>query len=160
MARLPRLAVPGAVHYLIQPALQGVPMFADDADRAAARDALQAACAAARVAVHAYALLPDELQLVATPADAKGLSVFMQAVGRRYVAAYNRRHGRAGPLWQGRFRGGPVVPGEAVLEVLLLVDTLGRSAAAIRTKAAHARLALVDPHTSGPLRLRRPWEPE
>jgi len=48
----------------------------------------------------------------------------MQSLGRRYVAAFNRRHGRSGTLWEGRFRAG-LVDGVALgLDAVVHVETL------------------------------------
>lgn len=139
MARLPRLDVPGATHYLVQRAHGGLAasggVFADDADRQAFLAALRDAAATERVAVHAYALLPQEVQLLATPQAPGSLGRLIQALGRRYVAAYNRRHGHRGTLWDGRFRCGIVEPGPTRLAALLLVD--GQSAEPGLTSVAH-----------------------
>ncbi len=124
MARLPRLVLPGRAHYIIQRGHSGGPVFADDVDRRAFLDALREASAAQRVAVHAYALPAGEVQLLATPPSAAALSATMQALGRRYVGAYNRRHGHSGTLWDGRFRCAVVESGAPVLGVLRLIDGL------------------------------------
>src|SRR5436190_20927952 len=104
MARLPRLAVAGQPHLVIQRARAGQPAFADDADRRLYLDALIGAARSCAVAVHAYALLDDEVCLLATPHQADALGRAMQRVGRAYVPVYNRRHGRQGALWAGRFQ--------------------------------------------------------
>lgn len=122
MARLPRLVVPGLMHLGLQRALPGRPLCADATDRDALLAALHEAAANHRVALHAWAVQDAELLWMATPADAAGLSLFVQDLGRRYVSAYNRRHGRAGTVWDGRFRCGVLEPGAAVLDALLLVD--------------------------------------
>jgi putative transposase len=125
MARLSRLVVPGEAHYLILRAQgeTGSPgICADASDRAACLSALKEAAAAEQVAVHAYALLPQELQLLATPQQATGLGRLVQALGRRYVSPYNRRHQRRGSLWDGRFRCAVVEAGPLRLAVLRLVD--------------------------------------
>lgn len=129
MARLPRLVMPGQAHYLIQrghggPGQAGV--FVDAIDRQRFLDALREACVAEGVALHAWALLDHEVQLLVTPASAAALGRFMQALSRRYVSAYNRRHHRRGSLWEGRFRCAVVEAGAARLNVLCLVD--GQSA--------------------------------
>ncbi|MBE0550719.1 MAG: transposase, partial [Rubrivivax sp.] len=122
MARLPRLVVSGQAHLLIQRGHSGAPVFTDDVDRAAYLAALRETAASERVQLHAYALLRAEVQLLATPAEPLALSRLMQALGRRYVAAHNRRHGRSGTLWDGRFRCGVVEPGATRLQALCLVD--------------------------------------
>ena len=135
MARLPRLVVAGQAHFVVQRGHGGAPVFADDSDRAAYLAALREAAATERVQVHAHALLPDEVQLLVTPAEPAALSRLMQALGRRYVAAYNRRHGRRGTLWDGRFRCGVVEPGPMRLQALCLID--GAAAESGLTSAAH-----------------------
>ncbi|MDP4301941.1 transposase [Leptothrix discophora] len=104
MARLPRLALAGLPHLVLQRGLAHPPVFADAEDRRAYLAALHEAAANLKIVVHAYALLDDQVRLLLTPPDAQALSKLMQAVGRRYVSAHNRRHGRAGTLWDGRFR--------------------------------------------------------
>jgi len=135
MARLPRLVVAGQAHFIVQRGHSGAPVFADDTDRAAYLAALREAAATARVQVHAHALLPSEVQLLVTPAEPAALSRFMQALGRRYVAAHNRRHGRSGTLWDGRFRCGVVEPGPTRLQALCVID--GASSERSLTSAAH-----------------------
>jgi putative transposase len=133
MARLPRLALAGLPHLVLQRGLAGQTVFADDIDRAAWRDALRETAAQLGVAVHAYALAADRALLLATPAEAADLGRLMQGLGRRYVAGYNRRHGRRGTLWDGRFRAAPVDPQSALAAALVHVDTL-----ALRTGQADA----------------------
>jgi len=130
VARLPRLVVPGQAHLIIQRGHSGATVFADDADRAAYLAALRETAAAEGVQVHAYTLQRTEVQLLATPAEPLALSRLMQALGRRYVAAHNRRHGRRGTLWDGRFRCGVLEPGPTRLQALCLVDGAGAEAGA------------------------------
>lgn len=104
MARLPRLAVAGAPHLVVQRGDGVTPLFHDDTDRRHFMAALSETARACGVEVHAYVLLDHEVRLLATPRDAGGLGLWMQRVGRRYVGPFNRRHGRVGALWAGRFQ--------------------------------------------------------
>lgn len=104
MARLPRLIVPSQPHHLIQSGLNGQPVFQDADDYAAFLGWLRAAARTWKVAVHAYVLLPARLDLLLTPADEDGLGQMMQWLGRYYVPYYNQKYGRAGTLWQGRYK--------------------------------------------------------
>ncbi|HEX8605450.1 MAG TPA: transposase [Pseudoduganella sp.] len=104
MARLPRLIVPSQPHYVIQRGLNGQPVFQDADDYTAFLGWLRAAARTYKVAIHAYALLPDQLHLLATPADEEGLGQMMQWLGRCYVPYYNQKYGRAGTLWHGRYK--------------------------------------------------------
>jgi putative transposase len=82
----------------------GGPVFLDDADRSAFLAMLRQAADEHGVAIHAYVLLDADVRLLATPERADGLARTVQSLGRRYGAAFNRRHGRSGTLWDGRFR--------------------------------------------------------
>lgn len=108
MARLPRLVVPGLPHHLIQRGHNRQPIVLDDEDRRQFLALLREAAVNQRVALHAYVLMDNHLHLLATPETPEGLSRMMQSLGRRYVAAFNQRHGRSGTLWEGRFRAAPL----------------------------------------------------
>jgi putative transposase len=104
VARQPRLAVAGELHHVLLRGHNGQAVFADDADRAAFVDVLREPAARLGVAVHAYALLTAEVHLLVTPVEAESLGRLMQSIGRRYGLLFNRRYGRSGTLWDGRFR--------------------------------------------------------
>lgn len=148
MARLPRLVLPAVPHLAVQRSLAGTPAFVDDDDRVRYAEVLREALATERVALHAYALADREVLLLATPSQAESLGRLMQAIGRRYVSAYNRRHGRRGPLWEGRFRAGPVEPGASVLDAMLWIEHHGASGA--RTSAEHHTGVRRDPLLTDP----------
>ena len=148
MARLPRLTLAGQAHWLSHQAHSAGPAFADDTDRQLYLDALQEAARSEHVQLHAFALLPHEVHLLATPAESHSLGRLMQAVGRRYVSAHHRRHGGSGTLWSGRFRCALVQPGTPLLDVLCLLDGMdaeaGHTSLAHRTTDGHLAL-LTDP---------------
>jgi putative transposase len=122
MARLPRLALPGFAHLVLVRGHNGEAVFRDEDDRTTFLDALDAAFKRDRVALHAYALLTDCVWLLCTPARDGDLSRAMQALGRRFAAAFNRRHDRSGSLWDGRYRSTVVEPGPMLLTALIFVD--------------------------------------
>jgi putative transposase len=122
MARLPRLDLADRLHLVIQRGRAGHPIFADDEDR---RRFLQALLDSSRewsIAIHAYALMDDQVLLLATPSGSDSLSRFVQAVGRRYVKAYNHRHARNGPLWAGRYCATVIDPATRLMSGILLVE--------------------------------------
>lgn len=123
MARLPRLGMAGWPHLLVQRVHDGQALARDDQDRQAIVDTLKDACREQGLAVHAYCIAPDHLHLLATPTTDQCLSLVMQALGRRYVAAYNRRHGRQGGLWAGRYRATVLDPARYLLDAMVFVET-------------------------------------
>ncbi|MBL8340156.1 MAG: transposase [Rubrivivax sp.] len=122
MARQSRLFVPGCPHLIGLPALVGLDPCPTEAERQQMWRLLFETAATAHVRVHAAALLPGEVRLLATPQDLPGLSLWVQSFGRRYVSTYNRYHDRSGTLWAGRFRAAAIAPGEWTLASLRYVD--------------------------------------
>lgn len=122
MARLARLAVGGWPHLVVQRVHEGQRMVRDETDCITLLSALRDAARAANVVIHAYSVAADRLLLLATPQDANGLSLMMQAFGRRYVALYNRRHGRSGSLWAERFRATVIEPARYLLPCMTYVE--------------------------------------
>lgn len=104
MARLPRLVQADRMHYVAQFAHEGISLFRDADDYQILRKWLLEASRQFKVAVHCYAFLPTGLQFLVTPTDGTGLARMMQWLGRHYVPYFNRKYGRSGGLWQGRFR--------------------------------------------------------
>lgn len=122
MARLPRLALAGQAHLVSLYGHSAHAVFIGDEDRHLFLTALREAAHARRVEVHAYVLLGNQIHLLLTPAAGPDLGALMQGLGRRYGAAFNRRHQRWGTLWAGRFRATVVQPGASQLEVMLFID--------------------------------------
>jgi putative transposase len=104
MARLPRLVVPHQPHHIIQRGIDRQQIFRDPADYTSFLGWLREAARQFGVAIHAYALLPEQVHLLATPSNATGLGRMMQWVGRQYVPYFNNKYDRTGTLWQGRYK--------------------------------------------------------
>jgi putative transposase len=122
MPRLPRLSLGGQVHHVIQRGHNRQAIVHDDEDRRRFLALLKDCSLQYRVAIHAYALMDNHLHLLATPETAEGLSQMMQALGRRYVAAFNQRHGRSGTLWEGRFRAAMIDAEQHLLACMRYVE--------------------------------------
>lgn len=123
MARLARLCIAGQLHLVIQRARDGEPVLADAADNDTYLTHLREAAAAASVAVHAFVLLPTQVRLLVTPGNQSALSTMLQAAGRRFVAAYNRRHSRSGALWDGRFHATVIDADPYFVECLRFIES-------------------------------------
>lgn len=122
MARMPRLAVAGQPHLVLQRGGGARPVFIDDADRRAYLAALAELAQGSPVAIHAYVLLDDAVMLLVTPREPADLGRFMQRVSRRYVPVFHRRHGSSGPLWAGRFQAAALDPERYLLPCTLLIE--------------------------------------
>ncbi|MFT3778159.1 MAG: transposase [Ottowia sp.] len=122
MARLPRLTLPGYPHHVIQRGNNRQPIALDDDDRAHLLEGIRAQAAAAQVAVHAYVLMTNHVHLLLTPQTGEGIPKMMQALGRGYVRRFNRRHGRSGTLFEGRYRGTLIEAERHLLACMAYID--------------------------------------
>ena len=131
MARLKRFVVPRTAHHVLQRTVSGSAAFTDAADHIAYLSALRSCSLEHRVSVLAYALMAHQVHLVVVPDEAQSLGRMMQGVTRQYVGPYNRKHGRSGALWQGRFASAPVQSETDLLACALYVEQAPQRAAAL-----------------------------
>jgi len=130
VARLRRLVLQGQAHRLRLRGHNGQAIVLDQAEAAGWGDLLRDVAVTHRVAVHAWSLHSDRFDLVATPMTPQGLSRMMQSLARRHAAAFNRRHGRSGTLWDGRYQCCLLDPSQWVTDAMLEVESLPEEGAA------------------------------
>jgi putative transposase len=121
MARLARLALGGVPHLVAQRTAQRA-LFRDEVEARRLLALLREALLAADIALHGYALLPDGLWLLATPARGAALGGAMQALGRHYVRWLNDRRGERGALFAGRYSAAPLEAERELLPALRYVE--------------------------------------
>ena len=124
MARQARLSIAGQPHLIALRSAAGSDVFRAEDDFRFFLQCLRDAAAGRGIAVHAYALVPDRVYLLATPAAAGSLGQAMQSLGRCYVRWFNARHARAGALWHGRYRSAVVEAEPYLLDGCRYVETL------------------------------------
>jgi len=104
MPRHARYRLAGCPWHVIQRGVNRSLCFADDLDRQRYLGWLKDHAGRNGCAIHAYVLMSNHVHLLISPSTEDGLSRTMKSVGERYVRHFNRRHGRTGTLWEGRFR--------------------------------------------------------
>jgi putative transposase len=104
MPRRARLAVPGIPWHIIQRGNNRAPCFYDKADYKRYLDTLREMAGRFECAIHAYVLMTNHVHLLLTPGQKESAGLLMKHLGQRYVQYVNRRYGRSGTLWEGRFR--------------------------------------------------------
>ena len=115
MARLPRLDLPGIPQHVIQRGNDRQACFATDTDYLHYRQELGEAAMKHGCSLHAYVLMTNHVHILVTPTESGAVSRMMQAIGRRYVGAFNARYRRTGTLWEGRFKAALVDSGRYLL---------------------------------------------
>jgi putative transposase len=122
MARQARTALPGYTYHVIQRGNNHQQIFATEADRREMLELLFEASREHAVAIHSYVLMDNHLHLLLTPSTHEGLSKMMQQIGRSYVLRFNKRQGRSGTLFEGRFRSALVQSERYLLACMAYID--------------------------------------
>lgn len=104
MPRQPRFVVPEVALHVRHRGNNGQDCFHVDGDRLVYLANLRQLCAKTRCGLHAFCLMTNHVHLLLTAPDAASLANLMRDLGQRYVQYFNRRHGRSGTLWEGRYR--------------------------------------------------------
>lgn len=102
--RRPRLDLPGIPQHLTHRGVNRAATFIDDDDYNLYLQTLAACASHHNVQLHAYVLMTNHVHLLVTSPAAGAVSRTMQALGRRYVRAFNTKYERTGTLWDGRYR--------------------------------------------------------
>ena len=105
MARRKRLAYVGIPQHVIQRGNNKSVCFSAPQDFAVYAQWLAYYAEHYAVSIHAWVFMSNHVHLLCTPMKERlAVSKLMQSIGRRYVAYFNKKYGRTGTLWEGRFK--------------------------------------------------------
>jgi len=117
MPRQARIEFEDALYHVIARGLDRRPLFRDDEDHAVYLRKLSEVPDRFGARLLAFCLAPGDLHL-AIRVQRVPLSRIMKALHTAYAVAFNRRHGRPGPLFQGRYRALLVDPDGSLLALV------------------------------------------
>ncbi|HWM44895.1 MAG TPA: transposase [Burkholderiales bacterium] len=103
MPRQLRFVVPGVAAHISQRGHNGADCFRNEGDYLLYLLHLRELSAKHGCAMHAYCLMTNHVHMLLTPSTERSCTNLMRDLGQRYVQFFNRRYGRVGTLWQGRF---------------------------------------------------------
>jgi putative transposase len=121
MARPLRLEFPGAVYHVTSRGDRREPIFAGDDDRDSLLGIVARGLERLDAQMLAYCLMGNHYHFVLHTRQAN-LSRLMRHINGVYTQAYNRRHGLAGHLFQGRFKAILIDRDAYLLEVCRYVE--------------------------------------
>jgi len=103
MPRRKRIQIPGYPMHVVQRGHNRNPSFLQDRDRELYLGLLDEFRGTFSCSIHAYVLMTNHVHLLLTSREEGGVSGLMRRVGMSFVSAMNRRYGRTGSGWEGRF---------------------------------------------------------
>ncbi len=103
MARPLRIEYPGAYYHVTSRGNEQKPIFRDDEDRERFLDLLGRAAEQFHLRVHAYVLMGNHYHLLVETLRGE-LNHALRYLNGVYTQSFNRRHGRVGHLFQGRYK--------------------------------------------------------
>jgi putative transposase len=103
MPRTARVVIPEMSLHVVQRGHDQQDCFFNESDYLAYLDYLREFAERFGCSVHAYCLMTNHVHLLMTPRTANACSQVMKFTGQYYVNRINRRLGRSGTLWEGRF---------------------------------------------------------
>lgn len=133
MPRTPRIDLPGLPQHLISRGNNRQDIFFCEGDRGVFLRYLAQSCEDNDCAVHAFVLMSNHVHVLATGNRRMAISGMMQDLGRRYVLYVNKRHGRTGSLYEGRFRSSLVETSSYFLTCMRYVELNPVRAGMVRT---------------------------
>ena len=116
MARPLRIEYPGAVYHVTSRGNEKKPVFKDDTDRQNFLNTLQHVNKRYNWICHAYCLMTNHYHLLIETPDGN-LSIGMRQLNGVYTQLFNKRHGRTGHLFQGRYKAILIQKDSHLLEV-------------------------------------------
>src|SRR5690349_13339442 len=137
MARPLRIEFPGAVYHVTSRGDRREDIFVDDGDRDALLQILGQALSRFDAQALAYCLMANHYHFVLHTRQ-PNLSVLMRHINGVYTQTYNRRHHKAGHLFQGRYKAILVDRDAYLLEVCRYVDLNPVRARLVRKPGAWA----------------------
>jgi len=156
MPRGPRLDAPGALHHVMVRGLERQAIFRTEEDRRDFVDRLAKLCDRTGLAILGWALLPNHLHLLARTGRLS-LATAMRRLLTGYAINFNRRHRRAGHLFQNRYKSILVEEDPYLLELVRYIHLNPLRAGVVSDLAALDRYPWTG-HSALVGRVPRPWQ--
>ena len=125
MARKIRVFVEDSSQHILLKSLNALILFKDDLDYKTFINILEELNVNHSISIHAYVLMPQYFEFLATPKSADTLPKFMQSLGRKYVGYFNKKYKRTGTLWEGRYKSSLVEDKTYLFDVMKHIEQKG-----------------------------------
>ena len=121
MPRKPRLEIEGAIYHIINRGLERKAIFMDDEDRTDFLARLAEALKETNTQILAFALVPNHFHLL-VKRNQTNLSALMRKLCAGYAGYFNKKHKRAGYLFQNRYKSILCQKGSYLLQLVRYIN--------------------------------------
>jgi putative transposase len=104
MPRSARTVLAGLSLHVVQRGINRQQCFFSDSDYSTCLRFLGEFAVRFGCSLHAYCLMTNHVHLLLTPEAKESCALLMKNLGQRYVQVVNKKLGRTGTLWEGRFK--------------------------------------------------------
>jgi putative transposase len=122
LARKVRIFVEGCSQHILLESINGLILFNDNEDYQMFRSILEELNSFHTLDIHAYILMPQYFEFLATPKEGDSISRFMQSLGRKYVAYFNKKYARSGTLWNSRYKASLIEDSIYLLDIMRYIE--------------------------------------
>ena len=122
MPRPPRTYIDYACYHIITRGNRRQNIFKCNDDHVKYLAILKKAKRKYKILLYAYCLMPNHVHLLIEPEEASRISKFMHWLSLGYTMYFNMRYGKDGHLWQGRFKGKPILKGDYLIHCASYIE--------------------------------------
>jgi putative transposase len=131
----PRLLIENACYHITIRGNQRQPVFLDAKDFCVYLAQLRKYKRQCGFLLYGFCLMLNHLHLIGEPKVEKNLSKFMQKLSRAYTAYFNKRYGKVGHLWQGRFKSKVIVKDAYLIDCIQYAEMNPVRARLVKSRA-------------------------
>lgn len=104
MARKTRISLPNIPQHIIKKGINQEKVFHNQEDYEVFFEIMQEYSKKLHITIYSYILMEEYFELLINSHISDNISKFMQTLGRQYVLYYNKKYGRSGTIWEGRYK--------------------------------------------------------
>jgi putative transposase len=117
-----RTFVPNACYHIYGRGNQKQKIFFDSLDYEFYLEQLRRYKKRYKFLLYGYCLMPNHVHLLGEPKKPDELSTMVQCLHRSYTAYFNKRYGKVGHLWQGRFKSKLIVKDSYLFRCIAYIE--------------------------------------
>ncbi len=122
MPRLSRLVLDNSSYHIMVRGNQKQRVFLDDEDYSIYVKLLKSCKTRYRFKLYAFCLMPNHVHLIVEADKSRILRKIMQSLNQSYTIWFNKKYGRVGHLWQGRYKSLIIQKNRYMLDVINYVE--------------------------------------